>query len=74
MREHNRHGVGGRKRELHEVDFSTATFAREREDELWVFARASYDLGIGRRREDCAEGCWRRGMAQTPDVLDFFGR
>ena len=75
MREDDGGGIRSGKGPLEEMDFGAgAAFAWEGEDEVWVFASGALDAEVGIGFEDGAErgrGC---GVAEAPDVFDFFSR
>ena len=55
------------------MDFGAgAAFAGEGENKVRVFAGGVLDAEVGVGFEDGAEGGWGMGVAETPDVFNFF--
>ena len=87
VREEDRCGGGGGERPLEEVDFGGLLLrvlllvwgfgghgARKGEDELRVALGGGFDAPVGLVGDAGAEGLCGGGVAEAPDVFDFFGR
>ena len=72
VREQHRRSRGCGKRPLQEVDFCASVLSRKGEDELGVPPCSGFDVGVYCGGDGRAQGLRTIGMAEPPDVFDFF--